>query len=143
MEIDIHEKRAIVLTDETTDEALNIIGGAEFALKHRCSGFGIRIGTSGGSPVGFDQFEVQILVCPGDSWFTIADSFGTPADENNIMIFSKVMLHSLNHGESGGAFFTNIPAIYGVRFLSAQRLLTALPVTRKLELAVAITLSDR
>lgn len=143
VQIDIRERRAVTITDETTDEALNIIGDTEFILKNRCSGFGMRIGTSGGSPVGFDQFEVQVLICPGEDWFMIADAFGTPMVENNLMIFSKSRLHSLNHGEIGGAIFMNIPAIYAVRFLSAQMSSTALPVTRKLQIAVGITLSDR
>lgn len=129
-------RRTHIDTDTTQDEALNVIGLNHYLLKNRIGKVTMRIATSGGSVIAFDQFAVQMMFVEGGAWETVAIAFGAPAtDVNGVVVFTPDNLEGLAHGASG-VLIIDASAVWAVRFQSAQAGVTAAAVTRTIHVGV-------
>ncbi len=132
-ELNTFEDRERIIEDQTVDTNLNLIGDTEFALHHRVSHVVMCIATSGGSVVNFGEFVIEgKMVQDGGSWVRMQDTF-TANSTNAFLNLVTVKLDKMAHGTSGLAIITTA-GLYGIRFLSAQAMVTASPVTRRLEI---------
>lgn len=129
-------RRTHIDSDTTDDEVLNVIGLNHYLLKNRIGKVTVRIATSGGSVIAFDQFVVSMMFVEDGAWEEVAIAFGTPASHvNGVVIFTPDDLASLAHGASG-VLIIDASAVWAVRFLSAQAGVTAAVVTRTIHVGV-------
>lgn len=97
----------------------------------------LEIGTSGGSDIDFDQFEVHARIKQGTGkWHVLVDAW-QGGNLSEVLLFSTADLKVLARGETEAA----ILAVGGweeVRALSAQAGVTASPVTRNLKFRMGL-----
>lgn len=132
MSHDLRRDKNAVISDTTVDEALNVIGGEQFILGGDVDQVAMCIATSGGTAIALDQFVIEGQVTGGGAWTLLKDTF-TAGAVDAFMVLVTVKLDTLAHGTSGFAYI-HTGGLWAIRFKSAQAGVTAVAVTRTLEI---------
>ncbi len=125
-----HSRKSNVIdaSDTTDSELLTQIGADDYLVgtAKRCM---VRVNLSGGSVIAFDQFAVKTTLFPAGDEVVLFNPDGTPVG----LYLHGDDLTALAHGSSG-FLLMDCEGLYSLSFWSAQAGVTAVAVTRALQI---------
>lgn len=127
-------RKGIRVTDLTDSESLTQIGPTTFVLGGRGTTVCFTLTITGGSAIALDGFQLEVQSMPNGDWAVVQTAWG-PSNEDNFLTYSPTAFESLAHEATGFAIFKPQGA-FTFRFKSSMAGVTAIPVTRRLEVFV-------